>query len=116
MCPHTPPPQFPATQAASDRVLKQNRGSTGSGIWVVQPHRWARRPGLALTPGHLLRVTQMLDNRRQVMSLADFLRLCEQYITGASSTCPLIMFSYTGLIQSRAENDDANGPNLAALP
>ena len=78
-------PQFPASLAASDRVLKQNRGSTGSGIWVVQPHRWVRRPGLALTPAHLLRVTQMLDNRRQVMSLADFLRLCEQYITGAPS-------------------------------
>lgn len=63
-------------------MLKQNRGSTGAGIWVVQPHRWARTPGLALTPQTLLRVTEMLDNRRQVMSLADFLAKCEQYITG----------------------------------
>lgn len=40
--------------------------------------------GLVLTDAHMLRVTEMVDNRRQIMSLGDFLQYCEPYITGAA--------------------------------
>jgi hypothetical protein len=40
--------QFPASLALNDRVLKQNRGSTGQGIWLV-------RPADPLVSGQLLR-------------------------------------------------------------
>ena len=74
--------QFPATVAHSDRVLKQNRGSTGEGIWVVQPHGWKRTPNTVVDGASKVSVTAMVDNSRQVMDLTAFMQLCRQYLAG----------------------------------
>ena len=80
--------QFPATVAHSDRVLKQNRGSTGEGIWVVQPHGWKRGPNTVVDGGTKVAVTAMVDNRRQVMNVTAFMQLCCQYLAGAAPSIP----------------------------
>ena len=74
--------QFPATVAHSDRVLKQNRGSTGEGIWVVQPSGWKRKPDSVVDGATKVSVTAMVDNSRQVMNLTAFMDLCCQYLAG----------------------------------
>lgn len=66
----------------SDRVLKQNRGSAGEGIWVVKPHGWSRKEGAALLPDALLQCTEMLDNSTHIFQLSDFMQMCLQYIEG----------------------------------
>jgi hypothetical protein len=74
---------FRKTIAFSDRVLKQNRGSTGEGIWVVVPHGWQRGPNLhAVTDDMMLHCTEMKDNHVEVLAFGDFVRKCEQYIVG----------------------------------
>ena len=81
--------QFPATLAHSDRVLKQNRGSTGEGIWVVQPHSWKRGPGVVVDGSTKVAVTAMVDNKRQVMNVTAFMQLCCQYLAGAARGLPV---------------------------
>lgn len=74
---------FPQTLAKSDRVLKQNRGSAGEGIFVVKPHGWERAPGLAAVPGGaLVEATEMSDNATRVLRLEDFMAACQQYTQG----------------------------------
>ncbi|GBF94655.1 hypothetical protein Rsub_07391 [Raphidocelis subcapitata] len=76
---------FPKTLAQSDRVLKQNRGSAGEGIFVVKPHGWRRTRRLAAVPGDaLVEATEMSDNSTRVHRLADFMAACEQYTQGAN--------------------------------
>lgn len=74
--------QFPASIALNDRVLKQNRGSTGEGIWVVKPHGWSRGTGYKLTKDTLLSCTEMSDNHTEIRKLGDFMDFCDQYIIG----------------------------------
>jgi len=76
--------QFPATVAHSDRVLKQNRGSTGEGIWVVQPSGWKRKPDTVVDGATKVSVTAMVDNSRQVMNLTAFMDLCCGYLAGVA--------------------------------
>lgn len=74
---------FPDSLARSDRVLKQNRGSAGEGIWVVKPHGWARGPAPApLALDALVSATEMKDNTTYVFKLGDFLERCRGYIEG----------------------------------
>ena len=68
--------------AHSDRVLKQNRGSTGEGIWVVQPSGWKRKPDTVVDGATKVSVTAMVDNSRQVMNLTAFMDLCCGYLAG----------------------------------
>ena len=88
-------------------MLKQNRGSTGEGIWVVQPSGWKRGPDVVVDGSTKVAVTAMVDNRRQVMNLTAFMQLCCQYLAGASRSdsigCSQITASI-GAINLRQEN------------
>jgi hypothetical protein len=54
-------------------VIKVNRGSMGEGVWLVGPHGWERREGHVPGPEALVEVTEMVDNKRSVLALGDFM-------------------------------------------
>jgi hypothetical protein len=71
---------FPKTVATGTRVLKQNRGSQGEGIWVVSV-----KPGQKKGPvtGKTLLVCQEAkDNHIEEHTVDTFMKFCEQYIIG----------------------------------
>ena len=70
---------FPKTVATGTRVLKQNRGSQGEGIWVVNV-----KPGQkgGVTSTTVLQLQEAVDNHKEEKTLADFMKFCEQYIVG----------------------------------
>jgi len=75
--------QFPTSLSLGERVLKQNRGSTGSGIWRVavdddRPHQ----PGQALPLDTRIKCTEAVDNHVEHHTLSEFMAFCEQYIVG----------------------------------
>lgn len=72
--------QFPRTLARGERVLKQNRGSTGEGIWRVelaQPQLTARDSIPLSTP---VICTEAKNNESKQWELGNFLLFCEQYV------------------------------------
>ena len=77
---------FPTSLSYGERVLKQNRGSTGEGIWRV---RLADRglaasvtPGTALPLDTELKCTEAVDNQSRHTTLGEFMDFCDQYIIG----------------------------------
>ncbi|MGE7675055.1 Cj0069 family protein [Lysinibacillus sp. NPDC094403] len=74
--------QFPTSLAITERVLKQNRGSTGEGIWrvkLVEP----LAEGITEVPLDAeIKCTEAKDNHVEYWKLSDFMTFCEQYITG----------------------------------
>lgn len=72
--------QFPKSLAMGERVLKQNRGSTGEGIWRVVIEQPSTMTPLPLTTR--LKCTEAKDNHVEYFDLADFMTFCEQYIVG----------------------------------
>lgn len=77
---------FPTTLSYGERVLKQNRGSTGSGIWRVQlaDKNLAEtvEPGTALPLDTKIKCTEAVDNHTEERELGDFMDFCDQYIEG----------------------------------
>lgn len=74
---------FPTTLATGERVLKQNRGSTGEGIWRVQLKDAKLYKGQDTIPLEaMVRLTEARDNHVEERTLADFLTFCHQYIEG----------------------------------
>lgn len=77
---------FPTSLSYGERVLKQNRGSTGSGIWRVQleDKQLAEtvEPGAALPLDTKLKCTEAVDNHTEVRELGEFMDFCDQYIVG----------------------------------
>ncbi|MEJ5919990.1 MULTISPECIES: Cj0069 family protein [unclassified Corynebacterium] len=77
---------FPTSVSYGERVLKQNRGSTGSGIWRVQLEDKELAasvvPGTALPLDTKLRCTEAVDNHTEIRELGDFMDFCDQYIIG----------------------------------
>ncbi|EEI62557.1 Cj0069 family protein [Corynebacterium glucuronolyticum] len=77
---------FPTTLSYGERVLKQNRGSTGSGIWRVQlaDKNIAEtvEPGTALPLDTKIKCTEAVDNHTEERELGDFMDFCDQYIEG----------------------------------
>lgn len=77
---------FPSSISYGERVLKQNRGSTGSGIWRVQIQdpEVAKNvePGTALPLVTKLKCTEAVDNHTEVRELGEFMDFCDQYIIG----------------------------------
>eukprot|EP00963_Diacronema_lutheri_P006088 scaffold516_cov307-Pavlova_lutheri.AAC.2 len=71
---------FNKTIATGPRVIKQNRGSQGEGIWVCNVKGGAS----AGVPdeGTVLELQEAKDNHREEMSLGDFVRFCRQYLEG----------------------------------
>ncbi len=75
--------QFPTSLSNGERVLKQNRGSTGTGIWrvCVEDER-EFEPGKPLPLDTRVKCTEAVDNHVEHNSLGDFMEFCEQYIVG----------------------------------
>ena len=77
---------FPTSLSYGERVLKQNRGSTGSGIWRVQLEdkevAASVEPGTSLPLDTKLKCTEAVDNHTEVRELGDFMDFCDQYIIG----------------------------------
>ena len=72
--------KFPTTLAKGERVLKQNRGSTGEGIWRVQTV--APFSGASVPLDTKVKCTEAKDNHVEEHTLGDFMKFCEQYIVG----------------------------------
>ena len=77
---------FPTSLSYGERVLKQNRGSTGSGIWRVRiaDEEVAKNvePGTPLPLGTKLKCTEAVDNHTETRELGEFMDFCDQYIIG----------------------------------
>ena len=74
---------FPVTLSLGERVLKQNRGSTGEGIWRVAVADERTFPkGTPLPLDTKVKCTEAVDNHVEYHQLGDFLDFCEQYIVG----------------------------------
>lgn len=77
---------FPTSVSYGERVLKQNRGSTGEGIWRVQladkDLAASVEPGTALPLDTKLKCTEAVDNHTEVRELGEFMDFCDQYIIG----------------------------------
>ena len=74
---------FPKTLSYGERVLKQNRGSTGEGIWRVQVED--ERPykaGDVLPLDTKLKLTEAVDNHVEHKTLEEYMTFCEKYIIG----------------------------------
>lgn len=75
--------QFPQSVSHGVRVLKQNRGSTGEGIWRVEVvDERPYQPGDTLPLDTQLKCTEAVDNHVEMHKLGDFMTFCEQYIVG----------------------------------
>lgn len=72
---------FPKSLVSGVRVLKQNRGSTGEGIWRVEVlHREKYNSSIPLDAK--LKLTEAKDNHTEEKTLQDFLEFCIQYLEG----------------------------------
>lgn len=75
---------FPRSLANGERVLKQNRGSTGEGIWRVQLVD-SLDAGTSIVPFNAkIKCTEAKDNHVEFHELGAFMSFCEQYIIGAN--------------------------------
>ena len=74
---------FPRSISFGERLLKQNRGSTGSGIWSVQiEDERSYKAGDTLPLDTKLKLTEAVDNHVEHRTLEDFMTFSEQYIVG----------------------------------
>jgi hypothetical protein len=74
---------LPVTLSLGERVLKQNRGSTGEGIWRVQVAEGVEvNPGAPLALDTPIRCTEAVDNHVEHRHLGEFMDFCTQYIEG----------------------------------
>jgi len=74
--------QFPKTLATGERVLKQNRGSTGEGIWRVQLVDSSESKDMQVPMTARIKCTEAKDNHVEYYDLGEFMKFCEQYIVG----------------------------------
>jgi len=75
--------KFPVVLSLGERVLKQNRGSTGEGIWrVVVDDDRPYEKGDALPLDTKIKCTEAVDNHVEYHQLGDFMDFCNQYIVG----------------------------------
>lgn len=76
---------FPTSLSYNERVLKQNRGSIGEGIWrvVVADERYSNhKAGEPLPLDTKLKLTEAFDNHIEYQQLGDFMTFCEKYLIG----------------------------------
>lgn len=74
---------FPMTLAKGERVLKQNRGSTGEGIWRVRlkdANGYNSTQSLPLDTKIIC--TEAKDNHSEERELGEFMDFCEHYLVG----------------------------------
>lgn len=72
---------FPKALATGHvRVLKQNRGSQGEGIWVCKLKEGESKDNV--TGSTMLDLQEAFDNHKEEKTVDDFMSFCEQYIVG----------------------------------
>ena len=72
---------FPALIILGERVLKQNIGATGQGIWRVVVPKSSKVPkGKPITLDTRVKCTHAEDNGVHYYKLGEFLDFCNQYI------------------------------------
>lgn len=74
--------QFPKSLAIGERVLKQNRGSTGEGIWRVVVAEDMPEGTTEIPLSAKVRCTEAVDNHVEEHTLGEFLKFCNMYIVG----------------------------------
>ena len=62
----------------SKRVIKQNRGSSGEGIWIVE----LKNKNIPVTNNSKLILLEAVDNHKEEKTLIEFMTYCEQYLDG----------------------------------
>lgn len=74
---------FPKTLAKGERVLKQNRGSTGEGIWRVRLENPADYNKFDILPlDTKIICTEAKDNHSENRELGEFMEFCKSYLVG----------------------------------
>lgn len=73
---------FPKSLSQNERVLKQNRGSTGEGVWLVQLVDALPEGATEVPLDAKIKCTEAKDNHVEYYELAPFTDFCEQYIVG----------------------------------
>lgn len=75
--------QFRKNILSGVRVLKQNRGSTGEGIWRVELMNEVKKTRQGHAPNDaMVRCTEAKDNHVEERELGDFIDFCAQYLGG----------------------------------
>ncbi len=74
--------EFPKMLTHGVRVAKQNRGSTGEGIWRVEVLDPPSNGTEAIALNHEVKCTEAKDNHVEVMPLGVFIDFCVQYLDG----------------------------------
>ncbi len=72
---------FPRSLRKGIRVLKQNRGSTGEGIWKVEVEKAEQYKG-KIPLDAMLKLTEARDNHTEQKTLQEFLEYCIRYLEG----------------------------------
>lgn len=75
---------FPKSLLHNERVLKQNRGSTGEGIWRVQLVDALDAEATTVPLHAKVKCTEAKDNHVEYHELGAFMTFCEQYIVGTN--------------------------------
>ncbi|WP_019242703.1 MULTISPECIES: Cj0069 family protein [Bacillus] len=73
---------FPKALVHSERVLKQNRGSAGEGIWRVELLDVLSANVTSVPETAKIKCTEAKDNHVEIWELAAFMDFCNQYIIG----------------------------------
>lgn len=73
--------KFPKTLLKGVRVIKQNRGSTGEGIWRVELLE-AEKYKNKVPMDAMLKLTEAKDNHTEEKTVQEFLEFCIQYLEG----------------------------------
>lgn len=74
---------LPVTLLKGVRVLKQNRGSTGDGIWRVEVVDKKKNNG-EINLDTIVKLTEAKDNHTEEKPLGEFIDFCVQYLEGES--------------------------------
>lgn len=75
---------FPKSLTKGVRVLKQNRGSTGEGIWRVEVLGDLKPEGGIIPLDAKLKLTEAKDNHTEEKTLQEFLEFCIKYLEGSN--------------------------------
>lgn len=73
--------EFPKSLKKGVRVIKQNRGSTGEGIWRVEVLNLEKYKG-KIPLDAKLKLTEAKDNHTEEKTLQEFLEYCIKYLEG----------------------------------
>jgi len=76
---------FKKTMAFQPRVIKQNRGSSGEGIWITKlksGNYCANYGDRSCTDDEVLELMEANDNHAETHTVGEFIEFCTQYLSG----------------------------------